>query len=157
MGAVALREERQSLTIDSPEAIADLCSEMRFLDRESLRVILLNTKQQLIKVATVSQGSVNESLAHPREVFKPAIVLSAYSFIMVHNHPSRRPLPFRSGYAAHPKNSRSQQNPTTPIARSRHHWPPARAGVAISVSRKGASFHDSPMDLGSNPARSLRQ
>jgi len=34
MGAVALREERQSLTIDSPEAIADLCSEMRFLDRE---------------------------------------------------------------------------------------------------------------------------
>ena len=51
-----------------------------------LRVVLLNTKQQLIKVATVSQGSVNESLAHPREVFKPAIVLSAYSFIPVHNH-----------------------------------------------------------------------
>ena len=76
MGAVALREERQSLTIDSPEAIADLCSEMRFLDRESLRVVLLNTKQHLIKVCTVSQGSVNESLTHPREVFKPAIVLS---------------------------------------------------------------------------------
>jgi DNA repair protein RadC len=69
MGAVALREERQSLTIDSPLAIADLCSEMRFLDREWLRVVLLNAKQQLIKVATVSQGSVNESLAHPREVF----------------------------------------------------------------------------------------
>ena len=93
MGAVALREERQSLTIDGPEAIADLCSEMRFLDRESLRVVLLNVKQQLIKVATVSQGSVNESLAHPREVFKPAIVLSAYSFIMVHNHPSGDPSP----------------------------------------------------------------
>jgi DNA repair protein RadC len=93
MGAVALREERQSLTIDSPEAIADLCSEMRFLDREWLRVVLLNTKQQLIKVATVSQGSVNESLAHPREVFKPAIVLSAYSFILVHNHPSGDPSP----------------------------------------------------------------
>jgi DNA repair protein RadC len=93
MGAVALREERQSLTIDSPEAIADLCSEMRFLDREWLRVVLLNAKQQLIKVATVSQGSVNESLAHPREVFKPAIVLSAYSFIMVHNHPSGDPSP----------------------------------------------------------------
>ena len=93
MGAVALREERQSLTIDSPEAIADLCSEMRFLDRESLRIVLLNTKQHLIKVCTVSQGSVNESLAHPREVFKPAIVLSAYSFIMVHNHPSGDPSP----------------------------------------------------------------
>jgi DNA repair protein RadC len=93
MGAVALREERQSLTIDSPEAIVDLCSEMRFLDREWLRVVLLNVKQQLIKVATVSQGSVNESLAHPREVFKPAIVLSAYSFIMVHNHHSGEPSP----------------------------------------------------------------
>ena len=64
IGAVALREERQSLTIDSPEAVADLCSEMRFLDREWLRVVLLNAKQQLIKVATVSQGSVNESLGH---------------------------------------------------------------------------------------------
>jgi hypothetical protein len=66
MGAVALREERESLTIDNPLAIADLCSEMRFLDREWLRVVLLNAKQQLIKVATVSQGSVNESLAYPR-------------------------------------------------------------------------------------------
>ena len=58
---------------------------MRFLDRESLRVVLLNAKQHLIKVATVSQGTVNESLAHPREIFKPAIVRSAYSFVMVHS------------------------------------------------------------------------
>jgi DNA repair protein RadC len=92
-GPVALRDEHQSLTIDSPEAIADLCSEMRFLDREFLRVVLLNAKQQLIKVATVSQGSVNESLGHPREVFKPVITHSAYSFILVHNHPSGDPSP----------------------------------------------------------------
>jgi DNA repair protein RadC len=93
MGAVALREERQSLTIDSPGAIADLCSEMRFLDRESLRVVLLDAKQHLIKVATVSQGTVNESLARPREIFKPVITHSAYSFILVHNHPSGDPSP----------------------------------------------------------------
>jgi DNA repair protein RadC len=93
MGAVALREERQSLTIDSPETIAELSSEMRFLSHESLRVVLLNTKQQLIKIATVSQGSVNESIAHPREIFKPVIVHSAYSFVMVHNHPSGDPSP----------------------------------------------------------------
>jgi DNA repair protein RadC len=96
MGAVALREERQSLTIDSPLAIADLCSEMRFLDREFLRVVLLNAKQHLIKVCTVSQGSVNESLAHPREVFKPAIVLSAYSLLWCTIIPSGTlPLPKR--------------------------------------------------------------
>jgi DNA repair protein RadC len=93
MGAVALREERQSLVIDNPLAIAELCSEMRFLDRESLRVVLLNTKQQLIKVTTVSQGTLNESLDHPREIFKPVIVHSAYAFIMVHNHPSGDPSP----------------------------------------------------------------
>jgi hypothetical protein len=85
MGAVALREERQSLTIDNPLAIADLCSEMRFLDRESLRVVLLDAKQHLIKIATVGQGTVNESLAHPREIFKPVIIHSTYSFVMVHN------------------------------------------------------------------------
>jgi hypothetical protein len=67
---------------------AELCSEMRFLDRELLRVVLLNAKQHLIKVVTVSQGTVNESLAHPREIFKPVITHSAYSFVMVHNHPS---------------------------------------------------------------------
>jgi RadC-like JAB domain len=85
IGAVALRQERESVTIDSPQAVADLCVEMRFFDRGVLRVVLLNAKQKLIDVATVSQGSVNESLARPREVFKPAIVISAYSFIMVHN------------------------------------------------------------------------
>jgi DNA repair protein RadC len=93
MGAVALREERESLTIDNPLAIADLCSEMRFLDRESLRVVLLDAKQRLIKVATVSQGTLNEAPAHPREIFKPVITHSAYSFILVHNHPSGDPSP----------------------------------------------------------------
>jgi DNA repair protein RadC len=93
MGAVALREKRQSLTINKPLAIADLCSEMHFLDRESLRVVLLDAKQRLIKVAIVSQGTLNEAPAHPREIFKPVITHSAYSFIMVHNHPSGDPSP----------------------------------------------------------------
>jgi DNA repair protein RadC len=39
LASVALRAERRSLTIDSPETVADLCSEMRFLDRESLGVV----------------------------------------------------------------------------------------------------------------------
>jgi DNA repair protein RadC len=130
MGAVALREERQSLTIDSPEAIADLCSEMRFLDREWLRVVLLNAKQHLMKVCTVSQGSVNESLAHPREVFKPAIVLSAYSFIMVHNHPSGDP----SASEADIRLSRRWITPSLALR--------LRGGAAISALRKPVSFPD---------------
>jgi DNA repair protein RadC len=88
MGAVALREERSRLLIDTPLAVADLCAEMRFLSHESLRVVLLNTKQQLIKIVSVSKGTLNETLAHPREVLKPVIAFSAYAFILVHNHPS---------------------------------------------------------------------
>ena len=60
LAAVVLREERQQLTIDSPLAIADLCCEMRFLDRECLRVVLLNAKQHLIKVCTVSLAGLLE-------------------------------------------------------------------------------------------------
>jgi DNA repair protein RadC len=56
-------------------------------------MILLNTKQELIKVVSVSQGTLNEALAHPCEVFKPVIAFSAYAFIMVHNHPSGDPGP----------------------------------------------------------------
>jgi DNA repair protein RadC len=56
-------------------------------------MVLLYAKQHLIKIATVSQGTVNESLAHPREIFKPVITHSAYSFILVHNHPSGDPSP----------------------------------------------------------------
>jgi DNA repair protein RadC len=47
LGGVALRQERQQLTIDNPLAIAELRSEMRFLDRELLRVVRLNTLRQL--------------------------------------------------------------------------------------------------------------
>jgi DNA repair protein RadC len=88
LAAVALREERSRLLIDTPFAVADLCAEMRFLSHESLRVVLLNTKQQLIKIVSVSNGTLNETLAHPREVLKPVIAFSAYAFILVHNHPS---------------------------------------------------------------------
>jgi DNA repair protein RadC len=93
LAAVALREERTQLVIDTPLAVAELCAEMRFLSQESLRVILLNTKQELIKVVSVSQGTLNEALAHPREVFKPVIAFSAYAFLLVHNHPSGDPSP----------------------------------------------------------------
>jgi DNA repair protein RadC len=59
---------------------------MRAFDREVLAVVLLNTRFWLIKFEKISQGTVNETLAHPREILKPAIIHSAYAFILVHNH-----------------------------------------------------------------------
>ena len=50
--------------------------------------MLLDTRNQLIKVAEISVGSLDSSIVHPREVFKEAISASAASVIFVHNHPS---------------------------------------------------------------------
>jgi DNA repair protein RadC len=86
------RLARQALArqkLDSPEAINELVGrEMRMLRKESLRVVLLDTRYHLIRDEEVSLGSVNESIAHPRDVFRPALISSAYAVIVVHNHPS---------------------------------------------------------------------
>lgn len=80
--------------IDSPDLVYDLvAAEMRALHRESLRVILLDTKYMLMAIEEVSLGTINESLAHPREIFRPAILHAAFAVIVVHNHPSGDPAP----------------------------------------------------------------
>jgi len=48
----------------------------------------LNIKNQVIKIETISIGSLNENVVHPREVFKPAIAYASASIIVAHNHPS---------------------------------------------------------------------
>lgn len=70
-----------------------VAEEMRFLDREHFRCLSLNSKNHLLGVDTVSIGSLNSSIVHPREVFKKAILKSAAAVILVHNHPSGDPLP----------------------------------------------------------------
>jgi DNA repair protein RadC len=83
------REKWAKQKIDSPEIVNDLLgSEMRMLRKESLRAILLDTRYHLIRIEQVSLGSGNESIAHPREIFRPAVVSGAYAVIVVHNHPS---------------------------------------------------------------------
>jgi DNA repair protein RadC len=89
LGQRLARETLSKQKIDSPELVSELIGpEMRRLHKESLRVILLDTRYHLIRVEEVSVGSVNESIAHPRDVFRPAIIASAYAVIVVHNHPS---------------------------------------------------------------------
>lgn len=92
------RLSRQKL--DSPELVHDLvAAEMRTLHKESLRVILLDTRYHLVRMEEVSLGSVNESIAHPRDVFRPAVISSAYAVIVVHNHPSGDPSPSQSDHS----------------------------------------------------------
>jgi DNA repair protein RadC len=92
------RLSRQKL--DSPELVHDLvATEMRTLHKESLRVILLDTRYHLLRMEEISLGSVNESIAHPRDVFRPAVISSAYAVIVVHNHPSGDPSPSQSDHS----------------------------------------------------------
>jgi DNA repair protein RadC len=57
-------------------------------DQEELLVAVLNTKLDVKKIVRVTRGTLNSSLAHPREVFRPAIAYAANSIILIHNHPS---------------------------------------------------------------------
>ncbi|MBV9009189.1 MAG: DNA repair protein RadC [Verrucomicrobia bacterium] len=88
------KEKISRQKIDSPELVNEYFgAEMRALEKESLRVLLLDTRYHLIAAEEISRGSVNESIAHPREIFRPALLASAYAVIVVHNHPSGDPSP----------------------------------------------------------------
>lgn len=63
------------------------------IDREELIICSLDTKNQPNTINVVSIGTLNSSLVHPREVFKPAILSNAASIIVAHNHPSGDPSP----------------------------------------------------------------
>lgn len=70
-----------------------MMEEMRYLKKEIFRALLLDTKNQIIKITDVSIGSLNSSIVHPREVFSEAIKCGCNSIIFVHNHPSGDPTP----------------------------------------------------------------
>jgi len=81
--------------IRSAADAAAVCAPMRRLDREHFRVILLNTRHEILEIVDVSVGGLASAPVHPREVFKEAIRRSAAAIILVHNHPSGHPEPSR--------------------------------------------------------------
>ena len=74
--------------IITPEDVWNFCNDIRSQKREHFVVIYLDTQNHVIEKETISIGTLNASLVHPREVFEPALKLSAASIIVVHNHPS---------------------------------------------------------------------
>jgi len=80
--------------IRGPEDIAAFVGrKLKKEQREHFLVLLLNARHEVMACETVSIGSLNASIVHPREVFKPAIVASAASVVLIHNHPSGDPEP----------------------------------------------------------------
>ncbi len=85
-------EERPA--IHSPEDAAALVShEMSVLEQEELRVLLLDTRNRVLKIEMVYRGSINKSQVRISELFKSAIRANAAAIIVVHNHPSGDPTP----------------------------------------------------------------
>jgi len=77
----------------TPRLVFDACSTMATLDREHFVVLHTDGKNRIIARETVSIGSLNQAIVHPREVFKAAIHNGSAAIICVHNHPSGDPAP----------------------------------------------------------------
>lgn len=86
-----------SLIIDNPQKAANLfMSEMRLLETEHVYLLLLDSKNSLIKRIVLSTGSIKASVLEPREVFIHALRHNAVSIILMHNHPSGNPTPSKA-------------------------------------------------------------
>ncbi|MFF2092054.1 MULTISPECIES: DNA repair protein RadC [Paenibacillus] len=84
----------ETVTVRRPQDAADYVMEdLRYLNKEHFVCLFLNTKNHIIARETLSIGTLNASLVHPREVFRAAIKCSSASLICVHNHPSGDPQP----------------------------------------------------------------
>jgi len=75
-------------TIRTAQEVFEYVQDMRELSKEHLRGIYLNAHYKVIHDETISIGTVDANIIHPREVFKPALEYSAAAVILVHNHPS---------------------------------------------------------------------
>jgi DNA repair protein RadC len=94
LGRRAEREWVKETPLNSPELVyRHVAAEMQALAHETVRVLLLNTRLHLMREERVFTGTVNETVAHPREILQPVIVHKAYGFTVVHNHPSGDPSP----------------------------------------------------------------
>ena len=84
-----LEPELKDFDIKDPQSIVKaIRAGIKDKAKEHFKLILLNTRNKIIGISTISIGSINASIVHPREVFKDAIMHNAYSVVLAHNHPS---------------------------------------------------------------------
>ena len=91
---LALKAAEQRTVVHGPADAADYAMpRFRFERKEHFAVLLLNAKNHILALKTISVGTLTSSIAHPREVFQAAIEQAAAAVILVHNHPSGDPTP----------------------------------------------------------------
>ena len=80
-------------TIITPKDVVAQLTDLRHNKKEHFIALYLNARNQLVHKETISMGTLNANLVHPREVFEPALKYSAAGIIVAHNHPSGDPKP----------------------------------------------------------------
>lgn len=91
---LATRPVPGKVLITSPETIVNLfMEEMRYYRKEFFKVLLLNSKGEIISIEKSSIGDLSSTIVHPREIFSGAVRRSAAAVVFVHNHPSGNPEP----------------------------------------------------------------
>ena len=91
------KASEHTLYFGRPEEISDYYMEdMRHLEQEEIRVMVLNTKQAMVRDQIMARGTVNASVMTPREVLIEGLRCRAVSMVLVHNHPSGDPTPSRA-------------------------------------------------------------
>jgi len=93
---LSAEEARESFTINNPESAAPFLSQLLAgKAQEEFHVLLLNTKNEIIRNVQISLGLLDRSHVHPREVFREAVKSGTSKIILAHNHPSGDPSPSR--------------------------------------------------------------
>lgn len=90
---IYFRKDPRNKVVKPGDAVELLMEEMRYLKKEHLRVIFLNTKNRIIDINDLSIGCLSSSFVQPREIYSEAIRKSCASIIVCHNHPSGDPTP----------------------------------------------------------------
>ena len=87
-------DKNERIIINKPNDIAKiLIPRYRYATQENFIIVLLNTKNEIISINDISTGSLNSSIAEPREVFREVLKYPTSSVILAHNHPSGNPNP----------------------------------------------------------------
>ena len=94
LGRRVALEQVTNVPLDCPEKIYEFFApQMAHLAQEKLVVVVLNAKLNMVAMVEISSGTVNQTLAHPRDILHPVISRNEYAFLMMHNHPSGDPTP----------------------------------------------------------------
>ena len=89
LGHRAVKEQLTREDLSNPETVYQyLAGDLRYEQQENFVVLLLDTRRHLIRRCTISKGTLNRTMVHPRDVFREAIICNACSIIISHNHPS---------------------------------------------------------------------